>query len=170
VQSERLRYSALTTDSVDDFHALVQDEHVRRYLLDGNVFPREWSEERARESESLFARRGVGLWLCREHESGALLGFCGFMELGVVGTEPELVYALFERFGGKGYATEMARASLIEAQTRSGFEQVLASVDEINAPSLRILEKVGFERFDTRPGSFGSILLLRRTRAAPRAP
>jgi RimJ/RimL family protein N-acetyltransferase len=170
VRSERLSYRALTIAGVDDFHALVQDEHVRRYLLDGNLFAREWSAERVRESESLFARRGVGLWLCHEHGTGALVGFCGFMELGVVGAEPELVYALFERFAGKGYATEMARASLIEAETRPGFEQVLASVDEINAPSLRILEKVGFERFDTRPGSFGSILLLRRTRAAPRAP
>jgi hypothetical protein len=59
MESERLRYSELSIDHLDSFHRLVQDVHVRRYLLDGEVLPREWSAERIRESRSLFERRGV---------------------------------------------------------------------------------------------------------------
>ena len=42
---------------LDAFHRLVQDEYVRRYMMDGQVFPREWSEARVRESQALLERR-----------------------------------------------------------------------------------------------------------------
>src|SRR5262245_37239348 len=102
--SERLKYDAVVPATVDSFHRLVQDAHVRRFLMDGRVFPREWSEERVRDSVSLFQRRGVGLWLASENETDALVGFCGFLEIPSVHRRPELVYALFESFTGRGYA------------------------------------------------------------------
>jgi len=37
-ESERLRYSELRPEH--SFHRLVQDAHVRRYLMDGEVLPR----------------------------------------------------------------------------------------------------------------------------------
>lgn len=46
MQSDRLRYHPLQAENLDAFHRLVQDEHVRRYMMDGNLFPREWSEQR----------------------------------------------------------------------------------------------------------------------------
>src|SRR2546425_13343449 len=78
--SERLKYQPVTLARLDDFHSLVQDDHVRRYLMDGQVFPREWSEQRVRDSISLFDRRGVGLWLAYERTSSELAGFCGFLD------------------------------------------------------------------------------------------
>jgi RimJ/RimL family protein N-acetyltransferase len=153
--SPRLRYQALTIDHLDRFHALVQDAHVRRYLLDGEVFPREWSEARVRESEALVARRGVGLWLVSEKVSGALAGFCGFLEIPSVHAEPQLVYALVEQFTGKGYATEMARAAIDDARAHSGFAEIVAAADEVNVASIRVLEKLGFARIATGTGAFG---------------
>jgi RimJ/RimL family protein N-acetyltransferase len=76
------------------------------------------------------------------------------------------VYALFERFGGLGYATEMARASIACARSR-GITQLLASVDEVNAASCRILEKLGFKRVATQQGSFGPMFVLRIALQAP---
>jgi ribosomal-protein-alanine N-acetyltransferase len=82
---------------------------------------------------------------------------------------PELVYALLERFTGKGYATEMARAAIVEARTRPGFEAIFAAVDEVNAASVRIFDKLGFQRTGVRPGHFGAMLLFRLS-APPGAP
>src|SRR5262245_58837588 len=158
--SERLNYRRLSAEHIDDFHSLVQDDHVRRYLMDGQLFPREWSEERVGDSIALFERRGVGLWLAYEHKSGELAGFCGFLEMPAVDPEPQLVYALFERFTGIGYATEMAAASIAEARRHPGFSTIVAGVDEINVASLHVLEKLGFRRSATHPGSFGTTLLL----------
>jgi hypothetical protein len=61
--SDRLQYRPVTLANIDGFHSLVQDPYVRRYLMNGDVFPREWSEERVLESEALFERRGVGIWM-----------------------------------------------------------------------------------------------------------
>jgi [ribosomal protein S5]-alanine N-acetyltransferase len=159
--SERLRYSPVTLANLDGFHSLVDDDHVRRYLMDGNLFPREWSEKRIRESERLFERRGVGLWLVTDLTTNDLVGFCGFLEIPAIHPEPQLVYAMIERFSGKGYATEMARTSIAHARRQSSFAQVIASVDEVNVASLQVLEKLGFERIATQQGSFGHMFVLR---------
>ncbi len=95
--SNGLRYAPVALENLDRFHSLVRDEHVRRYLMDGNLFPREWSEARVRESHCLFGRRGVGLWLVSDAATDELVGFCGFMEIASIHADPQLVYALFER-------------------------------------------------------------------------
>jgi [ribosomal protein S5]-alanine N-acetyltransferase len=160
MQSERLAYRPLTTDQLSDFHALVQDDHVRRYMMDGNLFPREWSEERIRESADLFERRGVGLWLTRVKPNGELAGFCGFLELPSLHPEPQLVYALRQPFTGRGLATEMALASIAEARRHPGFETIVAGVDEVNTASVRILQKLGFRTRTSVPGALGSTLVM----------
>jgi hypothetical protein len=53
MRSERLRYEPVTPAALDVFHTLVQDEHVRRYLMDGKVMPREWSEDLPSRREAL---------------------------------------------------------------------------------------------------------------------
>jgi RimJ/RimL family protein N-acetyltransferase len=159
--SARLRFAPVAMATLDAFHALVQDAHVRRYLMDGHVLPREWSEARIRESEASFARRRIGLWLAYERATDALVGFCGFVDFPALHPEPELVYALLERYAGRGYATEMARAAIAHARTQGGLHDIVTSVDEVNRASLRVLEKLGFERSGARPGAFGRTLLFR---------
>ena len=159
--SPRLGYQPVGLETLDAFHALVQDQHVRRYLMDGEVFPREWSEDRVRDSIALFERRGVGLWLVREGASGAVAGFCGFLEMPAIDPEPQLVYALLERFTGRGYATEMARVSIGQALSQPSFSEIVAAVDGINTASVRVLEKLGFIRTGEMPGAFGDTFIYR---------
>lgn len=167
-RSERLRYRPLAPDTLADFHRLVQDEHVRRFMMDGNVFPLEWSAQHMRDSQALFERRGVGIWLARGADTGELVGFCGFAVLTSL-PEPQLVYAMFGRFAGRGLATEMGRACIALARTAPGFEEIVADVDEVNAASVRVLAKLGFERVEVRQGAFGNLLVLRLPRPEPGA-
>jgi RimJ/RimL family protein N-acetyltransferase len=160
VLSARLTYRPVAPADLDAFHALVTDEPIRRYMMDGQTFPREWSAGHIRASQALFERLGVGLWLAHDKQTDELVGFCGFLVLPEIHDGPELVYALRERFTGRGLATEMARASIAEARAHAAFGEIVASVDEINAPSVCVLEKLGFERVGTQPGAFGAILLL----------
>ena len=158
--SERLVYRQVTAATLDDFHRLVQDDHVRRYLMDDELLTREWSEQRVRDSAGLFERCGVGLWLAHQRETGDVVGFCGFLDVPPMRPQPQLVYAMFERFTGQGYATEMARTSIVEARRHSGFSTIAASVDEANLVSVRVLEKLGFRRTARHPGAFGDVLVL----------
>lgn len=160
MHSERLRYHPVAPESLDIFHALVQDEHVRRYMMDGQRLPREWSEARVRESQALFARRGVGIWLARDTATDEAVGFCGFW-IAPSFPEPQLLYALLERWTGRGLAAEMARAAIAHARGTAGFRAIEADVDAVNARSVRLLETLGFERVGTTPGAFGDVLLFR---------
>jgi [ribosomal protein S5]-alanine N-acetyltransferase len=159
--SQRLTYRAVAPGDLEAFHSLVQDEHVRRYLLDGQLLPPAWSEAQIRASEKRFATLGLGLWLARHKQTGELIGFCGFIDLPEAAEGPELVYALSARFTARGLGTEMARAAIDEARRTAPSIPILASVDAVNLASLRILEKVGFVRTGARAGSFGRLLLLR---------
>jgi [ribosomal protein S5]-alanine N-acetyltransferase len=162
--SERLTYRAVTPTDLDALVSLVQNGYVRRYMMDGVLHRPAWCAERIRESEALFEQRGVGLWLAYELGSGELVGFCGFLEVLAVDPvhpEPELAYALLEQFSGRGYATEMARASIAFARSQSWPAPIFAGVDEVNAASLRVLEKLGFTRVATHQGAFGNMFLLR---------
>jgi [ribosomal protein S5]-alanine N-acetyltransferase len=161
VTSERLRYRPVEATDLDAFHQLLSDPHVRRYLLEGIQFPREWTEEKIADSGALFERRGVGLWLAHERAAGTLAGFCGFLEIPSLHAEPQIVYALLPELTGRGYATEMARFCVEQARAQPGFAEIIGSVDEVNAGSVRVLEKLGFQRFATRTGSFGNLWLFR---------
>ena len=163
ITSPRLRYERVSLTTVNEFHSLVVDAHVRRYLMDDTVFPVTWAEDRVRDSEALFATRGVGLWLSREHATGALVGFCGFLELPSVHPDPQLVYALLKPFTGRGYATEMASAAIAHARRQPGFEEIIASVDDVNASSIRVIQKLGFVKIDAVPGSLGGTSIFRLT-------
>jgi hypothetical protein len=102
--SERLTYRVVAPNDLGAFVSLVQDEHTRQYMMDGVLHSPAWCAERIHESEVLFGRRGLGLWLAYEQGSGELVGFCGFLEVLAVDPdhpEPELAYALFERFTGR---------------------------------------------------------------------
>lgn len=158
----RLHGVPIAASDLDAFHALVVDAHVRRYLLDGAILDRDWSASRIAESDGLFERRGVGLWLARRRGTGEAVGFCGFLEPGGPGAEPRLVYALIESHAGRGLATEMAAACVAQARA-AGFGSVSADVDAVNAASVRVLERLGFGRESVGTGAFGELRTYRLT-------
>ncbi len=141
---------------VEVFLGLCHDEHIRGFLLDGEVLPREWASAAVAESRVSFAERGVGLWLVRA--AGTAIGFCGFRVFPTLSPEPQLLYALLPRVTGRGHATRLARA-LLSHVAALGWARVEAAVDAPNTASVRVLEKCGFARCGAVPGVFGDTLL-----------
>lgn len=165
-QSARLGYRRPAASDAGVLHAIITDDHVKRYLCDGQTLPLEWVVETIAASDRLFETRGVGLWLVFESvaDAGMPIGFCGFVTFEgfeAFGGEPQLIYALREAGAGKGYATEAAEASIRYAREHAGFTEIVAAVDEPNGASIRVLEKLGFERCGEMPGAFGAMLLFR---------
>jgi RimJ/RimL family protein N-acetyltransferase len=84
------------------------------------------------------AENGYGL-LAVENREGQVMGICGLVRRdGLEG--PDLGYAFLPRFCGHGFAAEAARAILDSCD----LDRVLAVTDPANAPSIRLLEKLGF--------------------------
>jgi RimJ/RimL family protein N-acetyltransferase len=87
---------------------------------------------------------GLGLLPIELRDTGEFIGYCGLTVGQGSFDEPEVAYELAQRARGYGYATEAARA-VMEAATRTGRRRLWATVREWNAPSFRVLEKLGFE-------------------------
>jgi RimJ/RimL family protein N-acetyltransferase len=88
---------------------------------------------------------GIGALVLRKRPDGEALGYTAI----VVGRssldEPELAYELLPQAQGHGYATEAARA-LLDAAFGTGRRRIWATIGSLNAPSLRVAEKLGFRR------------------------
>ena len=68
----------------------------------------------------------------------------------------ELGYAIFVPYRGRGYATEAARMLMDMAEQRASIRHFVLAVSPTNAPSLAIVDKLGFlrtgERMDDEDG------------------
>ncbi len=80
----------------------------------------------------------------RKHDD-AVLGYCGLIVGRSSIAEPELAFELFARDHGQGYATEAA-AAVVQAAERTGRARLWSTVRTWNAPSFRVLQKLGFRR------------------------
>jgi RimJ/RimL family protein N-acetyltransferase len=76
--------------------------------------------------------------------------------------EPEIAYELFRRAHGRGYATEAAGA-VLDAAKVTGRQRLWATVGAGNTPSLRVLEKHGFERDHVSTEDSGEVVWLTRS-------
>lgn len=156
--SNRLKLIPVKQEELELFHSLVEDSHIYQFLFDGIKQNKSWSKKQLLESTKLFREIGLGIWLIYIREEVDPIGFAGFMKMPGTGLSSELVYALKEQFTGRGLATEVAMRLLAFAKAR-GLQSISASVDAINAPSVKILEKLGFKRQKILKGEFGDIFI-----------
>lgn len=91
---------------------------------------------------------GIGALAIDRRAEGDTIGYCALIVGRASLDEPEIAYELLQRFHGHGYATEAARA-LVAAAAATGRHRLWSTVGSWNAPSLRVLEKIGFHRDHT---------------------
>lgn len=134
---------------MDDIEASWQmnlDEAVSRYTGDGGVVSREELERRIKEDVlGDYQRVGYGRMAVVLKETGIFIGFAGLKYLEDLG-ETDLGYRLMSTHWGQGYATEACRAILEDGFPRWKLESVIALVLPENVGSVRVLDKLGFER------------------------
>lgn len=98
------------------------------------------AEQRSRARET-----GIGLLTIRRRTDNEPLGYCGLIIGRCSLDEPEIAYELLKRFHGRGYATEAAQA-VMDAAFATGRSRIWSTVGGWNEPSLRVLDKLGFQR------------------------
>ncbi|MEV4503059.1 GNAT family N-acetyltransferase [Streptomyces klenkii] len=104
--------------------------------------------------------------LIAERDSGLVVGSTGLFWPPNEGAL-ELGYGVVTSRQGRGYATEATRALAAFALTAPGVHTVLAGVELSNPASVRVLEKAGFERYETTRGEDGGELARYRMTATP---
>ena len=101
--------------------------------------------------------RGIHCLTVRRRGSDEFLGYCGLVVGRSTVDEPELAYELLREAHGRGYATE-AVAAVVDAARATGRERLWSTVRTWNAPSFRVLGKLGFRRDRSTTDELGEIV------------
>ncbi len=102
---------------------------------------------------------GIALLPIRRRDVGDFIGYCGLIVGRATVEEPEIAYELFRRAHARGYATEAARA-VLDAAIATGRTRLWSTVRTWNAPSFRVLEKLGFARDHVSTDDRGELVWL----------
>lgn len=131
-------------EDVELARGLWSNGRVRYYLFDDRIISPQEARSFVEASLENFERHGYGLWLVLARDTDSLVGFAGFLRSAE--EAPSLIYGIHPDFWGRGYATEAARAVLHYGIYGLALSKVGADVDEANAESVRVLEKLGLKR------------------------
>jgi RimJ/RimL family protein N-acetyltransferase len=147
----------------DELYRLWTHPEVRRFLLDERVLTPDEAMRFVERSDASFREEGYGLWLFFRRGEEGIAGFAGLLR-SADGASPSLIFGTRPDLWGRGYAFQSAAAILAFAFETLGHRRVRADVDEPNAASVRVLEKLGMKRSGRRTVSERPILDYEMTR------
>lgn len=165
-ETARLTLRPLTADDAQFMVRMWTDPQVYRFI--GGAKTPDETRHKIQEAISHQNLHGYARWAVTLKTTGELIGLCGPMNKRLDAVEEiELGYAFPQIHWGFGYATEAARASVVQCLQGLGFTRVVAIVHPGNLPSIRVIVKIGmhFERslkWDTGPANLYVIETLER--------
>jgi RimJ/RimL family protein N-acetyltransferase len=161
LETERLRLRKFTLDDTKFIIELLNSPGWLQFIGDRNVK----TEEQAiayLENGPLksYRQHGFGLSLVERKDDGKAIGMCGIIKRDNL-ENPDIGFAFLSDFNGRGYAFEMACATLSYAKVQLNIPRVSAITLAENSKSIRLLDKLGlqFVRTFCFPGSEEQLLL-----------
>ncbi|MFH8758242.1 GNAT family N-acetyltransferase [Streptomyces atroolivaceus] len=155
LETERLLLRPWADSDAADFSALLSERGK-------GTPPVERIRTSVAELLTATATTGIALLPIQRRDEGDFIGYCGLIIGRSTLEEPEIAYELFQRAHGRGYATEAARA-VLDAAVATGRKRLWSTVGAWNTPSLRVLEKLGFERHHVSTEDDGEVVWLTRS-------
>ena len=142
IETARLRLRLFRPNDLDDLAAMLRDPLVVRYVGDGKPADREVAQKALTSVIDHWRQHAFGRWAVEDKETHQFLGYGGLRSL--LGT-PEVVYHFATSHWGKGFATELAHASLRFGFEEHQFERIVAIAKPENAASIHVMEKLGMQ-------------------------
>ena len=161
LETPRLRLRTFTVDDAPFAYELVNDPDWIANIGDRGV--RSLEDARGylgRGPIAMHERNGFSLYAVTLKDSGTPIGMCGLIRRPGL-DDVDIGFAFLPAYRGQGYALESARAVMEHAWNELGLTRVVAIVAPANAPSVRLLEALGFtfERRIQLPGDETELLL-----------
>ena len=168
IETERLRLRPFHADDLDALAAMWADEGVVRYI-GGQKLGREDTWRRSLAACGQWPFVGFGYWIVETKADGKVVGQAGFadfkrdMQPSIEG-EPELGYVFVPAVHGQGIAGEACSAALSWADANLNASSYPAIISLENEASIRLAERLGFEREPDATYRGETIALFRRRR------
>ena len=142
----RLLAEAITPLHFHDLHRLHSDPQVMKTLsADGKPLSEEATREQIEQNVDHWRQQGFGLWVFHRKSDGVFIGRGGLKTYQIDGKDViGLAYAVMPDYWNRGFATEMAEASLDVGFGHLGFPEIGSWTLPVNLASQRVMEKLGF--------------------------
>ncbi len=146
IETERLRLRGPQVTDFDAYAAVFASERSR---FIGGPKSRRGAWDEFAGGCAAWLLRGFGFWSVDTLEKGELVGWVGIVYPDRY-EEPELGWVLVEAFEGRRYAQEAAIAARAYAGTHFGLERLVSFISVGNTRSIRLAERLGTHREETR--------------------
>jgi [ribosomal protein S5]-alanine N-acetyltransferase len=146
VHTERLALRWLTPADTPALYEIFSDPDVTRYWSCPPLADRAAADALLAEIHELFARRSLFQWGIARRSDNLVVGTCTLAALTHAHRRAEIGFALGRRHWGQGYIAEALPRLVDFAFRELGLHRLEADVDPRNHPSIRALERLGFQR------------------------
>ena len=170
IETERLVLRQYRKDDFRQHLEIVGDDEVMRYVGGAGISAEDcW--RRVAGSVGSWTLLGFGGWAVARRSDDKLIGTVGLFNAWrdmepQFGEDPEMGWIFAKDVHGQGLAFEVCAAALAWADQALGAVPIWAIVAPENAPSLRLAERLGFERLADSVYSNEPTAVLRRLPAA----
>jgi ribosomal-protein-alanine N-acetyltransferase len=155
--SDRPRGERLETARLDLFPlapeaaAALSDDRDQAARIIGATLHPDWPHSNLLDALPMHAAAAAedarfGIWVIVERASQTVIGDIGFFGPPTPEATVEIGYSVVPDRRRRGYATEAAAALVDWAHRQPNVSAVLARCEEDNLPSIRTLERLGFDR------------------------
>lgn len=161
LETERLRLREFSLDDTKFIIELLNSPGWLQFIGDRNVKTGEQAIAYLENGPiKSYLQNGFGLSLVEKKDDKKAIGMCGIIKRDNL-ENPDIGFAFLPEFNGKGYAFEIASATLAYAKEKLALSNISAITLAGNSKSIRLLEKLGlkFIRTVCFPNSNEELLL-----------
>lgn len=136
----------ISEDDIDSLYEIFSDPQVVRYWAFGPLANRDAAAAMQREIADTNLKDGSWKWGLALRDTNRLIGTTTLFNLSLSNGRAEIGYAMGRTHWGNGYMNEALTALIDHAFETVKLRRLEADVDPRNAPSIRTLERLGFQR------------------------
>ena len=136
----------ISEDDIDSLYEIFSSPQVMRYWSTEPLADREAAADLQREIADGNGSETMFKWGLALRDSNTVIGTTTLFNLNLDNGRAELGYAMSHAHWGQGYMNEALNALVSHAFEVMELRRLEADVDPRNAASIRVLEKLGFQR------------------------
>lgn len=157
LETERLKLVPFIKSDVELLHTLFTDPFIRKYLWDDEIIELKKTQSLLADNEKHFKTNKWGMWKILLRDTLETFGFVGLWPF-YDEPQPQLIYGLLPAYIGQGYASEASRMITKYAFENLHFNYLIASMDEPNIFSRKVVNRLGMKLIGKRKVNDKSIL------------
>ena len=161
LETGRLRLREFTLDDTPFILELLNSPGWLRFIGDRNVRTPDQAKGYLENGPmKSYKENGYGLSCVEKKDDSRAIGMCGILRRDQL-EHPDIGFALLPHYQGKGYALEIANATIRYTREELGLKRIAAITATDNGKSIRLLENIGMKyvKVFSFPGSGEELLL-----------